>query len=132
MNTLRYLIDLVLGIALPLLVQRWDRRRHPPAIPPRGMLARAVAATIMTPEQRAGAWNSASWAAALYAFGPLSMLGWAWVAHHDLPRWRGRGPGAAIGLSLLVLAAGLAWALLLSGVIVVADELFARAVGLPA
>lgn len=57
MKTLRHIVTIVLGIALPLLVQLWDRRR-------------------LTPEQRARSWNGATWGAALYAFGPLSMLGW--------------------------------------------------------
>lgn len=57
---------MVLGIVLPLLVQLWDRRR-------------------MDDAQRARVWNFASWGTALYAFGPLSLLGWSWVTR---PRWR--------------------------------------------
>ncbi len=48
---------MVLGILLPLLVQLWDRRR-------------------MGPERRQLAWGYSTWGSALYAFGPLSMLGW--------------------------------------------------------
>src|SRR5687767_7974006 len=91
MKTLRYVVQLVLGIALPLLLQRWDKRR-------------------LSPERRDRAWNTASWAAALYAFGPLSMLGWAWVTRRDLwlraasrvasvvslPEGRGRAARAAV------------------------------------
>ncbi len=63
--TLRYIIQIVLAFLLPLLLQLWDRRR-------------------LSPEQRARAWNQASWGAALYAFGPFSMLGWGWVTRRRL------------------------------------------------
>ncbi len=53
-------IMMILGIVLPLAVQLWDKRR-------------------LSAEQRAQAWNFASWGAALYAFGPASMLGWIFV-----------------------------------------------------
>jgi hypothetical protein len=65
MRTARYMTQLVLGIVLPLLVQRWDR-------------------STLSRERRARTWNGATWAAALYAFGPLSMLGWSWVSRRDL------------------------------------------------
>jgi hypothetical protein len=39
----------------------------------------------MSAATRARCWNSATWGAALYAFGPLSMLGWCWVTR---PRYR--------------------------------------------
>jgi hypothetical protein len=57
---------MVLSIVLPLLLQLWDKRR-------------------LDDEQRARSWNVASWGSALYAFGPMSMLGWSWVTR---PRWR--------------------------------------------
>ncbi len=53
-------IMMLLGIALPLIVQLWDRSR-------------------LSTEQRSLMWNVASWGAALYAFGPASMLGWIFV-----------------------------------------------------
>ncbi len=56
---------MVLSIALPLVAQLYDKRR-------------------MTPEMRARTWNYSTWGAALYAFGPISMLGWMWVTR---PRW---------------------------------------------
>ena len=74
----------VLGIAIPLALQCLDKRR--------------LSATY-----RAGAWNFASWGSALYAFGPLSMLGWAWVTR---PRWRRIAVGAAgTTLAALILSA---------------------------
>ncbi|MEO7329255.1 MAG: hypothetical protein ABI193_11795, partial [Minicystis sp.] len=107
MNTLRYSIAFVLGIVLPLLVQRWDyRRKRRPLRTKAGSLRRLWhaldEATLMSPEQRSGTWNGASWGAALYAFGPLSMLGWVWVAHHDWRRWRRRGPLTTIAWTLTV------------------------------
>jgi hypothetical protein len=136
MNTLRYVIAFVLGIVLPLLVQRWDRgRRFTPPPPAKSALGRLwnrlIAATFMSKEQRRGAWNCASWGAALYAFGPLSMIGWVWVAHHDLRRWRARGLGIAIGKSVLLLLLGVLAAVLVSSTILLADALIAEALGLP-
>ena len=52
---------MVLSIVLPLLVQRWDRKRR----------GRAP-------------WGFATWAGSLYAFGPFSMLGWSFVTRE---RW---------------------------------------------
>ena len=47
---------MILNIVVPLGLQMLDKR-------------------LLRPEQRERAWNGASWAAALYAFGPLSMAG---------------------------------------------------------
>ena len=58
---------MVASIVVPLALQLWDRRR-------------------LSPEQRARCWNVATWGSALYAFGPLSMLGWCWVTRR--PWWR--------------------------------------------
>src|SRR5690242_19359578 len=55
-----FLVSGVLGIVLPLSIQLWDFRR-------------------LTEERKSTGWNTASWVAALYSFGPLSMLGWFWV-----------------------------------------------------
>jgi hypothetical protein len=89
---IRFVVPMVLGIVLPLVVQRaWLRR--------------------LSEERRAQAWNGASWAAALYAFGPLSMLGFCWVTR--------RRPGAL--RALISLAAGLASTCLVVGCIVLVD-----------
>ena len=62
MDTLRYTLVLILGMALPYAVQRWDRRR-------------------LSPHHRAGAWNGVSWASALYGFGPVgpASAGAVWM-----------------------------------------------------
>ena len=76
---------MVLGIVVPLLVQLWDKRRLDEA-------------------QRARAWNFATWGAALYAFGPLSMLGWFWVTRRG---WRRLyGPLAALAIAVVITAIG--------------------------
>lgn len=81
----RTLVTMVVSILVPWLIQRWDKRR-------------------MSPLMRARCWTIATWGSALYAFGPLSLLGWFWVTR---PRWRRvwMGPlwtcGAAVGLMLL-------------------------------
>src|SRR5580700_5007776 len=72
MKTLRTAVSMILSFLLPYLVQRWDRRG-------------------LGPEQRAAAWNGASWGSALYGFGPLSMIGWAWVTRQGVRRWRRPG-----------------------------------------
>ncbi len=56
-ETARTAILMVASIVFPLLAQLADKQR-------------------MSPETRARAWNAATWGSALYAFGPLSMLGW--------------------------------------------------------
>lgn len=63
MVILRATIGIVVGIVLPLVVQVMDRRRRVDKPCP---------------------WTGATWGSALYAFGPLSMLGWSWVTR---PRW---------------------------------------------
>ena len=112
MKTLRTAVSMLLGIALPYLVQRWDRRR-------------------LGPEQRAGAWNVASWGAALYAFGPLSMIGWAWVTRQDVRGWRRRGRGLVVLRSLGVLGAGVVAAVVLGAATAGVDELIRALSGLP-
>lgn len=74
-------VAMILGIVLPLLVQLWDKRR-------------------LDDEARARSWNFATWGGALYAFGPLSMLGWSWVTRRGWARLV-VGP---FWLSLIVLA----------------------------
>lgn len=67
----RLALAMVWGILLPVAVQRFDRRR-------------------MSVAMRARTWNGATWGAAVYAFGPLSMLGWFWVTRPRGARvWKG-------------------------------------------
>jgi hypothetical protein len=83
MGVARTILAMALGIVLPLLVQLWDRRGF-------------------DPDQRDRMWNVATWATALYAFGPLSMLGWCWVTGS---RWARAVRGAMwAGLVSLVIA----------------------------
>ncbi|WP_437678729.1 transcriptional regulator [Sorangium sp. So ce131] len=113
MSALRFVIQIVLGIALPLALQRWDRRR-------------------LTPEQQASCWNGATWGAALYAFGPLSMLGWFWVTRgvqHGRSGVLGRRARAWRKLKALGLGAASAAAMV--GAMAVLDSLLASALGLP-
>lgn len=110
LETLRVLVAFLLGILLPWALQAWDRRR-------------------LTEEQRAGAWNTASWGAALYAFGPLSMLGWCWVTRHAWSRWRNESILHLIGKSAALLLVGLAAALAVGAVILGVDALIGLAAG---
>lgn len=105
MKTLELAIQIVLGIALPLAVQLWDRRR-------------------LSREQRERGWNGASWRAALYAFGPLSMLGWCWVTR--------RGARFFSLTSARALALGFASMLGVYVALLVLGYLLALALGLPA
>src|SRR5687768_288888 len=72
----------------------------------------------LSPERRARGWNGATWGAAVYAFGPASMLGFFWVTRR--PGWI----GALEALGLAVVAAGL-----VVGVMVGVDALFDLAAG---
>jgi hypothetical protein len=105
MRTLRFVLQIALGIALPLAIQLWHRRR-------------------LAPAQRAAAWNLATWGAALYAFGPLSLLGWFVVTRGCLP-FGGAGRLLA-GLGLGAALAGVTF-LVIFGI----DQLVALALGLP-
>lgn len=67
MEVARTISMMILSIVLPLAVQLLDKRR-------------------LNDEQRGRAWNVATWACALYAFGPFSMLGWIFVTRR--PWWR--------------------------------------------
>jgi hypothetical protein len=114
MRVLRFVLSLALGIALPLAVQLWDRRR-------------------LDEEQRARAWNGATWGAALYAFSVFSMLGWFWVTRGG---WRGRRalarePGRAIGAAAKAIVLGVASTITLLTVLVLADQLVVKLLGLP-
>src|SRR5580704_10428018 len=77
MDVLSICLRVILQIALNRAVQRWDRAR-------------------LSPERVERAWNGASWGAALYAFGPLSMLGWVWVTRQETRRWWRRSPPRAV------------------------------------
>lgn len=66
MKVTQVIILMVLGIVLPLVAQLYDKRK-------------------LSEDARQRSWNIASWAGALYAFGPLSMLGWCWVTRRG---WR--------------------------------------------
>jgi hypothetical protein len=112
MGTLRFVISLVLGIALTYGVQRWDRAR-------------------LTPAQQERAWNGATWAAALYAFGPFSMVGWACVTRILAAPWWPRSGLRAVAAAVLVIAGGLVSALLILYVIAATDRLVAWLAGVP-
>jgi hypothetical protein len=85
---LRVVVSMVLSIALTVAVQLAARAQLPP-------------------ERRARGWNAATWGAAVYAFGPLSMLGFFWVTRK--PGWWGalEALGRAVLAASLVL--GLMW-----------------------
>src|SRR4051812_28697445 len=92
MGVLRQILLMALGILLPLALQHYDRRRF-------------------DAEQRARAWNGASWGAALYAFGPLSMLGWCWVTRPRWPGWQRLVVGALSVLAIGIVIQGVDWLL---------------------
>jgi hypothetical protein len=78
-----FVINMVLGIAIPLAIQLLDRER-------------------MTREERAWVWGFASWGSALYNFGPLSLVAWGYVTRS--PRYaRGLAIGAAMAVGALAL-----------------------------
>lgn len=79
MQVARLVLQLVLGIGLTYLLQRWDRRR-------------------LSEEQRERAWNDVTWFVSLWWFGPLSMLGWGWVTR--------RAKGLLLGAIAVVLLSG--------------------------
>ena len=79
MTVARATLAMILGILLPLVVELLDRR-------------------WLTPEARERAWNVATWGSALYAFGPLSLLGWYWVTRRG---WR-RLLGVPVALLVVV------------------------------
>jgi hypothetical protein len=114
MRVLRFVLVMVLGIALPLGVQLWDRRR-------------------LDASQRARAWNGATWGAALYAFSVFSMLGWCWVTRGG---WRSRDerardPMGAIWAAAKALGLGVASSVTLLVLLALADAAIVRLLGLP-
>jgi hypothetical protein len=116
MQTLLYSIAAILNVGLTLSLQILDKRR-------------------LTAAQRSGAWNYASWGAALYgAFfvgGAASMIPWAWVTRHEWAAWRRRGIGYALARSALLLGAGLLAAVLVYAIVLGAIYLLALALGVP-
>jgi hypothetical protein len=93
---LRQILALALGIVLPLLLQR-------------ALLAR------MSEERRARGWSRVTWAFALYAVGPLSMIPFSWVTR----RWRGPGEAAR------ALALGVVWTAVVLGALSAIDAVYA-------
>ena len=86
MNVLLFALNIVLGIAIPLGIQLADRRR-------------------LSAAERAWVWNTASWGAALYNFGPLSLIAWGYVTR--TPRyWWGLLHGVLLA-EIALLAQGL-------------------------
>jgi hypothetical protein len=113
MNTLRFVLDVVVGMALSYAVQRWDRRRLPPYY-------------------RDGAWNSVTWAFALYALGPYSMIPWVWVTRHEFWMWQRRdGLMVALLRSAGLLLVGVLAAGVLVAVVLGLDTLVGALVGAP-
>jgi hypothetical protein len=110
MRVARYLVQLVLGIALTLAVQKADKRYR------------------LTADQRERSWNLATWGSALYAVGPLSMIPWCFVTRRRL---RGGGVLPEVGWGLLWLVVGAAEAVVLLLLIGLADEGFRRLADLP-
>lgn len=105
MQLVRLLLQFALGIALPYAVQRWDKGRLPE-------------------ERRARAWNAATWGAAVWWYGPLSMIAWGWVTRREtglvgvLRGAFGMALGAVAGLLVVLVSLGV-------------DLAFAWAFGLP-
>jgi hypothetical protein len=108
----RTVLVMILSVALPYVAQRWDRGR-------------------LAPAQRARAWNTASWGAALYAFGPFSMIGWCWVTRNDARRWWRESPPLAVAKGAGLLVAGVAAAVCLYLVILGFVSLHATLSGAP-
>lgn len=90
MTVARTTVAMVLGIALPLGLQLWDRSRLPAEARDRG-------------------WNAASWGSALYAFGPLSMLGWYWVTRRGWRKLYGLPAVVALVVAIQLVDELLAW-----------------------
>ena len=74
----------------------------------------------MGPERRAQGWNGVTWASAVYAIGPLSMIGFCWVTR----RYRGVARGA------VALGTGVLWVFGLAVIITLIDQVYAMAFGL--
>lgn len=85
MNVLFFVLNVLLGIGIPLGLQLHDRRR-------------------LSAEERAWVWNFASWGSAVYNFGPLSLVAWGYVTRS--PRyWLGLAHGVLLA-EIALLAQG--------------------------
>lgn len=73
-------MNMILGIVLPLGLQLHDRR-------------------TLTDEERRWVWGYASWGAAVYNFGPLSLIAWGYVTRSPRYWW-----GLARGVMLAEIA----------------------------
>lgn len=86
MNVLFFVLNVLLGIGIPLGLQLHDRRR-------------------LSAEERAWVWSFASWGSAVYNFGPLSLVAWGYVTRS--PRyWLGLAHGVLLA-EIALLAQGL-------------------------
>jgi hypothetical protein len=108
----RFVLGTVLGIVLPYVVQRWDKGRLPEA-------------------RRARAWNGATWGAALYAVGPLSLIPWCVVTRFEARRWWRESPPLCVAKIAGVLALGLGATLFVVVLIGVVDVTHAWLSGMP-
>jgi hypothetical protein len=108
MKTLLLVIITLLNWALTFGVQLADRRR-------------------LSTTQRAAAWNTASWGAAVYWFGFMSMVPWAWVTRQQWRTWRARGLNEALARSLLLLVYGVIAAAALAALLLLAEAGLATA-----
>lgn len=99
---LRHILTLVLGIVLPLTLQWWLRSR-------------------MSEARRERGWTKVSWAFALYAVGPFSMIPFAWVTRRH----------AGAEESLRALGVGVAWTVAILVALFAIDAAYALALGLP-
>jgi hypothetical protein len=110
MKTLLVLVASVLNWGLTFGVQWWDRRRLDGA-------------------QRARAWNVATWGAAIFWFGLLSMVPWFWVTRGDWGAWRRSKDGVPLIRAAWVLLKGVGAAVVLLVAMSLATEVFARVLG---
>jgi len=113
MQTLLLVCLTVLNWSLTFAVQWWDRRRLDEA-------------------RRARAWNVASWGVAIVWFGLMSMVPWFWVTRQDWGAWRRRGLGVALARSAWVLLKGLAAAVAILVVLMLAIDALAAVLGVKA
>jgi hypothetical protein len=110
MKTLLLVLITLLNWALTLGVQLADHRR-------------------LDATQRARGWNSATWGAAVYWFGFLSMLPWVWVTRVEWRAWRARGLTVALARSALLLLAGAGAAAAVLALLMAAEAGLATALG---
>ena len=91
MQVLRAGLVMVAGILLPWLIQHVDRG-------------------LLDEQQRKRTWNFSSWGSAIYAFGPLSMLGWCWTTRRPWLRCLVGSIYTSLTLGVIVLFDGaLGW-----------------------